>query len=114
MTVNMLYSKIHRATITDSNLNYVGSISLDKRLIKAANLLPGIKVDIVNVNNGARFSTYVIESEVEGTVCVNGAAARLVQTGDVVIIIAYAQMSLIEAESYEPKIVKVDSKNLIV
>ncbi|PAF50952.1 aspartate 1-decarboxylase [Helicobacter sp. 13S00401-1] len=114
MTVNMLYSKIHRATITDSNLNYIGSISLDIKLIQAAKLLPGIKVDIVNVNNGARFSTYVIESEVPGTVCVNGAAARLVQTGDVVIIIAYAQMSLNEAESFEPRIVQVDSKNLII
>lgn len=109
----MLYSKIHRATVTDANLNYVGSISIGKELMNAADLLEGQKVDIVNINNGERFSTYVIEGR-DGDICLNGAAARKVQIGDIVIIIAYGSFSSEEIETYEPKVVLVDSENKIL
>ncbi|MDA3967473.1 aspartate 1-decarboxylase [Helicobacter sp. WB40] len=113
MVRTMLYSKIHRAKVTDANLNYVGSISIDKELINAASLLEGQKVDIVNINNGERFSTYVIEGK-SGEICLNGAAARKVQKDDIVIIIAYASFTEDELKTYKPKVVIVDSNNKII
>ena len=115
MKLEMLYSKIHRATVTDANLNYVGSITIDEELMEKANLLVGQKVDIVNINNGERFSTYVIKGK-RGSreICLNGAAARKVHVGDKIIIIAYASMDLEEAKSFKPKVIIVDDKNEIV
>lgn len=113
MKVEMLVSKIHRASVTDANLNYVGSITIDKRLIKAAGLLEYQKVDILDVNNGERFSTYVISTDKKGEICLNGAAARKVCVGDLVIIVAYASMDYEEAKEFSPKIVHVDEKNAI-
>ena len=109
----MLYSKIHRASVSDANLNYVGSITIDKQLMQASDLLEGQKVDIVNINNGERFSTYVIEGK-KGDICLNGAAARKVQIGDKIIIMAYAQFSPQELKDYAPKIVLVDETNQII
>jgi aspartate 1-decarboxylase len=114
MTITMLYSKIHRATVTDANLNYVGSITIDKELIEAANMRIGQRVDIVNVNNGERFSTYIIAGERGGKeMCLNGAAARKVHVGDKIIVIAYAQMDEKEADSYRPRVVILDDDNNI-
>jgi aspartate 1-decarboxylase len=114
MYISVLKSKIHRATVTDANLNYVGSITIDETLMQAANILPYEKVQIVDVNNGARFETYVIKGEKDsGTVCLNGAAARCVQQGDIVIIMAYAYMTSSEAEENAPKVVLVDKNNSI-
>lgn len=112
MQLNILKSKIHRATVTEADLTYEGSVSLDPVLIKAANLLLHEKVDILNCNNGERFSTYVIKGK-KGQVCLNGAAARLVQKGDVVIIVAYCQMKEEQAKKYEPQVVFVDKNNKI-
>lgn len=112
MQLNMLKCKIHRATVTEADLTYEGSISLDPQLIREANLLLHEKVDILNCNNGARFSKYVIKGK-KGQVCLNGAAARLVQKGDVVIIVAYCQMNEQEAMDYEPRVVFVDKNNRI-
>lgn len=110
----MLKSKIHRATVTEANLNYVGSITIDDNLLKAADILPNEKVQIVNNNNGARFETYVIKGTPgSGVICLNGAAARLVQPGDNVIIISYVVMDNKEALDYKPSIVFVDEKNRI-
>ncbi len=112
MTIEMLYSKLHRATITDANLNYVGSITIDRELMDAAKLRIGQKVDIVNVNNGERFSTYVIEgARGKRDVCLNGAAARRAAVGDRVIIIAYANMSMEEADMFKPHIVLLNESN---
>ena len=95
MYVEILKSKIHRVTVTDANLNYIGSITIDEDLINAANILPNEKVFIVNNNNGARFETYVIKGKKgSGEICLNGAAARLVQPGDIIIILAYAHCSV--------------------
>ncbi len=95
----MFKSKIHRATVTEANLDYVGSVTIDSELMKAANILPHEKVQIVNNNNGARLETYVIEGEPNSkTICLNGAAARLVQPGDTVIIISYCQVTEHEAK----------------
>lgn len=113
MTLTMLYSKIHRASVSDANLNYVGSITIDCELMQAAELHEGQKVDIVNINNGERFSTYVIEGK-KGDMCLNGAAARKVQIGDKIIVMAYAQYAKEEIPSYAPKVVLVDEKNQIV
>ena len=111
----MCKSKIHRATVTDANLHYVGSITIDQTLMEAANLLPYEMVQIVNVNNGARFETYVIEGEVNsGTICLNGAAARMVAKGDLVIIIGYGIFDENELKGWEPAIVHVDGENRIV
>jgi len=108
----MLKSKIHRATVTDANLNYVGSITIDENLLKAADLLPHEQVHVVNVNNGARFETYTIAGAPDsGVICVNGAAARLVQPQDKIIIIAYAWLDQEECIKYQPKIVFVDPDN---
>ena len=113
MKLEMMKCKIHRATVTEADLTYEGSISIDKELIKAAGLLVHEKVDILNCNNGARFSTYVIEGK-KGQICLNGAAARLVQKGDVVIIVSYCQLEQNEAKKFEPTVVFVDEKNRIV
>ncbi|WP_299353217.1 aspartate 1-decarboxylase [uncultured Porphyromonas sp.] len=110
MLIELLKSKIHRVTVTEANLSYVGSITIDQDLIDAANILPGEKVQIVNNNNGARLETYVIAGERgSGVVCLNGAAARLVQPGDVVIIMAYAWMTYEEAQGFKPAVVFPDS-----
>ncbi len=115
MKIEMLYSKIHRATVTDANLNYVGSITIDEELMEAANLLVGQKVDIVNINNGERFSTYVIKGKRGNKdICLNGAAARKVHKGDKIIIIAYAQMELEEAKKFKPSVIIVDDNNNII
>ncbi|GHP44976.1 aspartate 1-decarboxylase [Helicobacter pylori] len=111
MTFEMLYSKIHRATITDANINYVGSITIDEDLAKFAKLREGMKVEVVDVNNGERFRTYVIFGKKRGEICINGAAARKVAIGDVVIILAYASMNEYEINAHKPCIVLVDGKN---
>ena len=115
MKIEMLYSKIHRATVTDANLNYIGSITIDEELMEAANLLEGQKVDIVNINNGERFSTYVIKGKRgKRDICLNGAAARKVHPGDKIIIIAYANMDIEKAKKYKPKVIIVDENNNII
>lgn len=114
MKIEILSSKIHRARVTDANLNYVGSITIGPELIEAAGLCEYQKVEILNVNNGERFATYVIRGEKKGEICLNGAAARKVCVGDIVIIVAYAQMSAKKARDFEPKIVQVNSQNEIV
>ncbi|WP_202709213.1 aspartate 1-decarboxylase [Sporosalibacterium faouarense] len=115
MMVNMYKGKIHRATVTEADLNYVGSITIDKALMDAAGILPGEKVQIVNNYNGARLETYTIEGpENSGEICLNGAAARLVQPGDNIIIIAYCWVNEEEARSLKPRIVFVDEDNKIV
>jgi aspartate 1-decarboxylase len=110
MKIEVLYSKIHRATVTDADLAYEGSVSIDPALLKKAKMYLNQKVDIVNCNNGARFSTYIIEGK-KGEVCLNGAAARLVQRGDKVIIITYATIDIKDVEKHEPHVVFVDEKN---
>ena len=111
MLVELLKSKIHRVTVTEANLSYVGSITIDEDLIEAANILPGEKVQIVNNNNAARLETYVIAGERgSGVICLNGAAARLVQPGDTVIIMAYAWMSYEEAQGFKPAVVFPDTE----
>jgi len=110
----MLKSKIHRATVTEADLNYVGSITIDEALMEAADILPNEKVQIVNNNNGARFETYVIKgSRDSGVICLNGAAARLVHPGDRVIIISYGMMDSREAFDFNPKILFVDDNNRV-
>lgn len=110
----MLKSKIHRAMITGSDLNYQGSISICKDLLKSAEILPNQQVDVVNINNGERFTTYAIESEIEGEIQVNGAAARKVQKGDKIIIISYALIDDKEASTHQPKILLMDDRNKII
>lgn len=115
MIYTMMHGKIHRATITEANLEYVGSITIDEDLLEASGILPGEKVQIVNNNNGARLETYTIPGERgSGVICLNGAAARCAMKGDIVIIIAYAQMDEKEAHDLKPKVVLVDEKNHIV
>src|SRR4051812_18829592 len=109
MTRTMLKSKIHRATITDSDLHYVGSITIDPELLEAADILEHEQVAVVDVDNGARFETYTIAGEPgSGEMKINGAAARLVHTGDTIIVISYAQYTREEMEHYEPRVVHVD------
>lgn len=111
----MMKSKIHRATVTEANLNYVGSITIDRDLMDAADLLPNERVQVVNNNNGARLETYVIEGERgSGTICMNGAAARLAQPGDMLIIISYAMMTEEEARRHVPRVVHVNAANRVV
>ncbi len=110
MNISMLRAKIHRATVSGADLNYEGSISICPDLIKASGLLINERVDIYNCNNGARFSTYVIKGK-KGEICLNGAAARHVQKGDLVIIVAYCGLSLEEAAKHKPTVVFVDEKN---
>ncbi len=115
MLLNMFKGKIHRAIVTEANLNYVGSVTIDSKLLEASGILPGERVQIVNNNNGNRLETYVIKGEADsGVICLNGAAARLVQPGDSVIIIAYCWIDQKEAEEFEPKVVFVDDNNKIV
>lgn len=115
MNINILKSKIHRATITESNLNYIGSITIDEQLMEASNIIEYEKVSIVNNNNGARFETYVIKGERNsGVICINGAAARLVQPGDIVIIMAFASMEMEEAKVFKPSIVFPDANNKLI
>ena len=110
----MLKSKIHRATVTQADLHYVGSLTVDRTLMDAADLLPGELVHVVDINNGARLQTYVIEGERDsGVIGVNGAAARLIQPGDLVIVIAYATMTEDEARSVKPRVVMVDGANRV-
>jgi aspartate 1-decarboxylase len=115
MIIEVLKSKLHRVKVTQAELNYVGSITIDEDLIEAANIIPNEKVQIVNNNNGARFETYVIKGERgSGTVCLNGATARLAQVGDVVIIMSYAYMENEEARNYEPILIFPDANNKLI
>ena len=115
MLRTMLYAKLHRVTVTQADLDYVGSVTIDRTLLEAARLLPGEQVSIVDVTNGNRLTTYVIEGEAgTGQICINGAAALLVQPSDVAIIIAYAQMDEAEARVFVPSVVFVDHENRIV
>ena len=115
MQLEYLYSKIHRATVTEANLEYVGSITIDEELMDAAKLQEGQKVDILDINNGERFHTYVIKGKADsGMICLNGAAARKVQPGDKVIIIAYGLYNPEEMENYKPNIIIVDDNNKII
>lgn len=115
MIIEILKSKLHRVRVTQAELNYVGSITIDEDLIDAANIIPNEKVQIVNNNNGARFETYVIRGERgSGTICLNGATARLAQVGDVVIIMSYAYMEADEARKYEPILIFPDANNKLI
>lgn len=116
MFVTLLKSKLHRVRVTEANLNYIGSVTIDEDLMDAAGLLEGEKVQIVNNNNGERIETYVIKgTRKSGKICLNGAAARKVQEGDILIIIAYAMMSLEEAKTFKPKLVFPNSDtNLLI
>ncbi|WP_019555154.1 aspartate 1-decarboxylase [Propionispira raffinosivorans] len=114
MLLNLLKSKIHCAVVTEANLQYMGSITIDSDLMKAAHILPNERVQVVNNNNGTRLETYVIPGKAgSGVICLNGAAARLVQPNDIVIIMAYVFMHQEEAEVYQPLVVMVDAKNKI-
>ena len=110
MNRRMMKSKIHRATVSDANLHYVGSITIDRRLMELADLREYEQVHVVDINNGARFETYVIEGG-PGDMCLNGAAARLVQPGDLVIVISYADFDDAELAGYQPRVVHVDERN---
>ncbi len=110
MLIEMLASKIHRVHVTEANLNYIGSITVDSALLEAAGILPGQKVAVVNNNNGERLETYTIAGKANsGIVCLNGAAARKAQVGDIIIIIAYASMTPEEAKTFKPKIIFPDT-----
>ena len=114
MLMTVCKSKLHRATVTEANVHYTGSITLDAELMKAAGLVPYEQVHVVDIDNGARFVTYCIEGPAgSGTVCVNGAAARLISAGDTVIVIAYAQVTPSELEGFAPRIVLLDERNRI-
>lgn len=110
MKINVLYSKIHRATVTEADLEYEGSVSIDTRLIEKAKMFVNQKVDIYNCNNGARFSTYIIPGK-KNQICLNGAAARHVQKGDKVIIVTYASVDIDKVDKHKPTVVFVDDKN---
>lgn len=115
MLLEFLFSKIHRATVTDANLEYVGSITISEDLMKAAKLQEWQKVEILNINNGERFQTYVIKGEANtGVICLNGAAARKAQKGDKIIIVSYAQFEPQEMAGYEPTVVLVDDNNKVI
>lgn len=115
MLIEIFKSKIHRVRVTQADLNYVGSVTIDEELLEAANIFEGEKVQIVNNNNGERFETYTIKGERgSGVICLNGAAARRVQVGDIVIIIAYALMTPEEARTFKPATVFPDENNLLV
>ena len=108
----MLRAKLHRLSVTECNINYEGSITLDEALLKAADILPGERVQVVNVNNGARFETYAIAGK-SGQVCLNGAAARLADPGDKIIVIAYAMVDEKEIKGLKPNVILVDERNRI-
>jgi aspartate 1-decarboxylase len=111
----MFKSKLHRATVTEADINYVGSVTIDADLLEKSGILPGERVQIVNLNNGERFETYTIQGKAKsGVICINGAAARLVHVGDKVIIIAYAMMDAKEAATFQPNVLVLDEKNRIV
>ncbi|HHU27362.1 MAG TPA: aspartate 1-decarboxylase [Bacteroidales bacterium] len=115
MYLTILKSKLHRATVTEANLNYTGSITIDRDLMDTAGIVVHEKVQVVNNNNGARFETYVIEGKRgSGTICLNGAAARLVQPGDTVIIMAYAHMTPEEAANYKPSVLLLGDNNRVL
>ena len=115
MLLTMLKAKLHRATVTEANLNYTGSITIDRHLMDESGLLPHEKVQIVNINNGARFETYVIEGpRNSGIICLNGAAARLVQPGDKIIVMAYVQLTPEEANGFEPRVLLLNDDNTIL
>lgn len=115
MVIEVLKSKIHRARVTQTELHYVGSITLDEDLMDAANLIENEKVQIVNINNGERFETYVIRGDRgTGTVCLNGPAARKVQTGDLIIVIGYAHMDFEEAKTFKPSQAYPDDNNRVI
>jgi len=110
MLIEVLKSKLHRVSVTEANLNYIGSITIDENLMDAANLIAGEKVYVVNNNNGERFETYVIKGERgSGVICLNGAAARKVQLGDIIVIMSYALMDFEEAKTFKPRIVFPDT-----
>lgn len=114
MYITLFKSKLHRATVTEADLNYVGSITIDEALLDQADILPGEKVQVVDINNGQRFETYTIVGERNsGVICVNGAAARLVQKGDQVIIIAYAMIDRQEALAFKPRVLILDDNNQV-
>ena len=115
MIIEVLKSKIHRAKVTQSELNYVGSITIDEDLIDAANMIPNEKVQVVNNNNGARFETYIIKGERgSGIICLNGSCARLAQIGDIIIIVSYTHMEMEEARCYNPVLVFPDENNRLI
>ena len=115
ITRTLLNAKIHRATVTGADLHYVGSITIDRDLLAAANILENEQVHVVDIDNGARFETYTLGGEAgSGQICVNGAAARLVQRGDTIIVISYAEYSEEDLESYVPRVVHVNKNNEIV
>ena len=110
MFIEVVKSKIHRVTVTEANLNYIGSITIDEDLLDAANLIANEKVSIVNNNNGERFETYIIKGERgSGVVCLNGAAARMAQPGDIIIVMSYAMMDFEEAKTFKPSVVFPDT-----
>jgi aspartate 1-decarboxylase len=111
MLIEILKSKIHRVTVTEANLNYIGSITIDEDLIDAANIIENEKVQVLDLNNGERFETYVIKGERgSGTICLNGAAARKVLAGDIILIMSYASMEFEEAKKFHPSIIFPDTK----
>src|ERR1700754_4402719 len=115
MIIEVLKSKLHRVRVTQAELNYVGSITIDEDLLDAANIIPNEKVQIVNNNNGARFETYVIKGERgTGTVCLNGATARLAQVGDIIIIMSYGSLPIEEAKKWQPLLVFPDTDNKLI
>ncbi len=115
MHINILKSKIHRVKVTQAELHYVGSITIDEDLMDAANMIENEKVQIVNINNGERFETYIIKGERgTGTICLNGPAARKVQVGDMIIIISYASMDFEEAKKFKPTIIFPDGNNRLI
>ena len=109
----MLKGKVHRARVTDANIDYEGSITIDRKLMEAADILPYERVEVLNINNGARFATYAIEGT-KGEICLNGAAARLAVKGDLVIILSYTYIEENETRNFTPRLVHVDAKNAIV
>lgn len=113
MKVKMLKGKLHRATVTQAELHYVGSITLDKKLMEASGIREYESVHIVDIDNGSRFETYVIAGEDQGVVCINGAAARMVQPGDRVIIMAYCELDEEEVENHSPKVVLLGENNVV-
>jgi len=115
MQIQVLKSKIHRATVTDADINYMGSITIDEALMKASNLIEFEKVQVLNINNGERIETYVIKGKRgSGVICLNGAAARKFLPNDLVIIVSYATMDFEEAKNFKPSIAFVDSKNKLI
>jgi len=115
MLITICKSKIHRATVTDANLNYEGSITIDRKLMDAATILPFEKVQVLNINTGERAETYVIEGDPDsGTICCNGALARMVEIGDLLIIVAYGIIEETEAKNFVPKVVYVNDQNQIL